>query len=341
MLVPFTLDGQALAEHAFAPDEVRAAHERMIDLWRMYGLLIFPGEKWTPSELGKAVAELPGDARKLWQEAITLYKWRLRAGPSGWKGFEAASRLTDLDAVEGAVQAAVLSHARATAMGIPPGKMFVRHRSLEVGRYRSADRMPVFQEAIERSLEGISEGVPIKDVWKSHFWPVASIADSMVVVDRFAGSNLLKNGGKSGLAQLLAWLSGMTNIRAIKVICSPQKGKEGREDKPEQYAEALSHYASTWAQAKRVPIALYVPSEPYMRKVAHARWIRFNTTVFEVDLGMELLDGDKTDREFTFAMKPLTRRTREKEELLRSNGRKFEVGYEAHANAVGNAVPAQ
>lgn len=340
MLVPFALDARALAETAVAPDESRAAHERMIDLWRMYGLLIFSGEKWTPSELGKAVAELPVDARKLWQEAISLYKWRLRAGPSGWKGLEAASRLTDLDAVEGTVQAAVLSHARATDLGIPPGKMFVRHRSLQVGRYRSADRLPVFQEAMERSQEGIAEGVPIKDVWKSHFWPVASIADSVVVVDRFAGNNLLRNGGKSGVAQLLARLGGMTNIRAVKVFCSPQKDREGREDKPEQYAGALSHYASTWALPRKVPITLYVPSEPYMRKIAHARWIRFNTTVLEVDLGMELLDGDKTAREFTFTMKPLSRRTREKEELLRTNGRKFDVGYQANVSPVGNAGPA-
>lgn len=128
----------------------------------------------------------------------------------------------------------------------------------------------------------VPAGADLDTLWKIFFQPYVDEARDITLCDRFA----LKRGGLDGLKYLLDKVKG-TNVRNLTVYASPLSGNDATDSDP-AFRQALSRL-SEWLLVAEIKGELVIAKEKIFQVTKHARHIRFDDLVWDLDSGIEIL----------------------------------------------------
>lgn len=312
MIIRFAVDPEALAMQSFPAPLRRSLHDNMLRLWSRLGVLVHSGKSFEQSQLSAAIRELPQDVRKMWLAAIKQN--RIQQGPPNWSGVTSLEAPEDLGASTKNIDVLCLDEVRAALLGLPEEQESIQLSSsnLELVRFDCVNRANVFLQAEELANEPIEKDTKILEVWRQRFDRLARLSRHIVLMDRFALESAHKRGDPhSGLRRFLMELNKSANTCGVVIYTSV------KEFQPH---ELIGHFTQIW---QSVPsggvrkVQLYLVDDRDFMGIAHDRYIRFEKTVCEIGMGIDILTGQKVWRTSSFSLKPLNRVVRDVETALR------------------------
>lgn len=312
MIIRFAVDPEALAMRNFPAPLRRSLHDNMLRLWANVGVLVYTGRAFEQSQLSVALRELPQDIRKMW--LLALKQNRIQQGPPHWKGIRALESPEELSALTKAIDILCLDEVRAALLGLPEEEESIQldANNLELVRFDCVNRALVFQEAEELAREPIEKGTKVLDVWKQRFARLARLSRHVVVMDRFALESAFKRGDKhSGIRRFLMELNQTAETSGVTVYASV---KEFSSRKLRDHLEGIWRELPKGGIRK---IQLYLVDDRDFMTIAHDRYVRFEKSVCEIGIGLDILTGPKVWRTSSFSLKPLSRVVRDVETALR------------------------
>jgi hypothetical protein len=295
MLVPFVIDADSLTpDPAWTPAQLRACHKTLLDAWQHIGLLMHDSDRFEDSSLNRAVQALPQKVRPLWQEQLE------RSPPiacgNDWDGSVTQSRAKDIC---GVASLALVDDLHAEVeFGMPEDKDETRLQpsdtlDLDVCRLLAAGQATAFKRAISRSETHIEAGETLDAIWNLRFRSLAAAPIKQVsIVDRYAVEQhfTCPQSRPSGLDRFLLLLDRDAAGPRYLTLYSAWTGELRDKTLPDVQAEMQfllrrlpNHYI------KRLNLQM-VPNAAF-RDDGHDRFVRFGHYVWDLGLGLQVLEG--------------------------------------------------
>lgn len=323
MLVSFSIDPEAIPMAATQPGPRRHCHERFLKQWLTRGVLVFAGRDRDESSIVAKVNSLPQELRKLWKTA--LKKGRSIPGPEDWNGLERLECLDDLRPLQNVVQLACLETVRyCSALNLEETSdetcRCLADPSIEVARFDCADRAQSFIQSEAISSAGIPIGESLASLWATRFAKLAAVSQHGIIVDRYAlqgGDNI------SGLERFLIELNRCSRSTSVTLYAGCQIEKpDGTMETPNDLTTKVRQIVPKLGQGgiRSIDVSL-VPNKNFTRD-SHGRYVRFDSSVIEIDLGISLFfadDAGRTWRRCQFAFKRAEKFHYDTENDLRSH----------------------
>lgn len=296
MLVPFVIDADSLApDPAWTATQQRACYNGLLDVWQRIGLLAHDGESLPASRLHRAVLALPQNVRPRWQEV--LERSPLLSTPR-WSGNVSINTLGDFADVAGL---ALVDDARAEVdFGLnddcDEALKSINGIAVSVCRLLVAGQAKAFQTASALAGAHIEAGDKFQTTWDTRFKALAIAPIKLVsIVDRYAiGQYLACPQTKlSGLERFLRLLdSDATGQRHVTIYSAWTAELSGENRKSIDDIEnelRIVFGRLPCRNIKRIKVVM-VPNTGF-RDDGHDRFIRFGDYVWDIGLGLEVLDG--------------------------------------------------
>jgi hypothetical protein len=241
-----------------------------------------------------AINSLPQDLRILWKNA--LRRGRTAPGPPGWPGLDYVEHLEDLRPIEGKVQLACLETVRyCHCLNLEETSdrtcCTLAKPAMELARFDCADGASSFQAAEKLGRSGIDPGEPIARLWTRRFASIAGVSQHVTVVDPYC----LQDGESiNGLDRFITELNRSARSCSLVIYagCGIPRQSDGLKESANDLVakvQAIAHRIGT-AGIKSIEINL-VPNT-HFRRDSHGRYIRFDASAIEIDLGAGLFYGD-------------------------------------------------
>ncbi len=292
MLVRFAIDPEAMPMADTPPGPRRRIHERLIEKWITQGLLVFAGSRRDESTIVERINSLPQDLRTIWQKALRV--GRTLPGPPGWPGLEHLEQLEDLRPIKGKIQLACLETVRychALNLEETATCRSLANPVIEVARFDCADAAESFQAAAELGRSGIDLGEPIARFWSRRFAPIAAVSDLVTIVDRYC----LQDGESiNGLDRFITELNRTARrcSLAIYAACGIPRPADGFIESANDLVTKVQGIAQRIATSGVRSIHITLVPKRHFRRDSHGRYIRFDSSAIEIDLGAGLFYGD-------------------------------------------------
>lgn len=316
MIVPFAIDPDALACSSGDLGRDVATHRRLIEKWRHVGLLVHGGSRFENSELASAVSALPQQLKLLWQKAVRVQ--RLRSAGRDWTPLSAFTSQTELTLVRDRFDLGCLEDTRAACLDIPFDRISILAGGMgpEICRFCVSDQAEAFVSAVAAADNPIPKGTPTACVWHQRFEPAArSCTRGATVIDRYAVMNHLQRSS-SGLERFLMECQSVLRNRTVTLFTAYDDDCDC-----DAVVNAVRHLASTLDANGVRQIALYVGHQSVFKSDAHYRYVRFDTAVCELDIGLGVLAGNETYSYCKYRFRAATDADREEEARLREQMR--------------------
>lgn len=296
MLIPFVIDADSLApDPAWTPTQQRACYNGLLDLWQRTGLLTHDGDSLPASRLHQAVLALPQNVRPRWQEV--LERSPLLTAPQ-WNGNVSAKSLCDF---AGVAQLALVDDARAEVEfgfndDCDQALQAVNGIDVSVCRLLAAGQAQPFQAATTLAGAHIETGDKFQVTWDARFKALAKAPIKLVsIVDRYAiGQHLAHTQDQlSGLERFLRLLdsdaAGQRHVTIYSAWTADISGAN-RKSIDDIETELRAVFGRLPCKSiKRIKV-LMVPNTGF-RDDGHDRFIRFGDYVWDIGIGLEVLDG--------------------------------------------------
>ncbi|MCC6070542.1 hypothetical protein ACFSQU_11990 [Massilia sp. GCM10020059] len=296
MLVPFVIDADSLApDPAWTPTQQRSCYNNLLDVWQRTGLLVHDGDSLPASRLHQAVPTIPPNIRPRWQEV--LERAPLLTAPE-WNGNVAAETLSDFS---GVAQLALVDDTCAEVgfgfnddcdQALQPGDGI----DVSICRLLAVGQAHAFQAATALAGTHIEAGDNFQVTWDARFSALAKAPIKLIsVVDRYAiGQHITHTQNQlSGLERFLRLLdTDATGQRYVTIYSAWTADLSGANRKSIDDIEAelrLVFGRLPHKNIKRIKVFM-VPNTGF-RDDAHDRFIRFSDYVWDIGLGLEVLDG--------------------------------------------------
>jgi hypothetical protein len=296
MLVPFVIDADSLApDPAWTATQQRACYNGLLDVWQRTGLLAHYGESLPASRLHRAVLALPQNVRPRWQEV--LERSPLLSTPR-WSGNVSTNTLGDFADV---ARLALVDDARAEVeFGLDDdcdeALKPIYGIDVSVCRLLVAGQAKAFQMATALAGSHIEAGDKFQTTWDTRFKALAIAPIKLVsIVDRYAiGQHMACPQTKlSGLERFLRLLdSDATGQRHVTIYSAwtadlSGENRKSIDDIENELRVVFGRLPSK--NIKRIKVVM-VPNTGF-RDDGHDRFIRFGDYVWDIGLGLEVLDG--------------------------------------------------
>lgn len=323
MLVTFAIDASAMRETDGDVARTRSSHERLVEAWQKYGVLVLtgPDAKQDPFIMALSKLSSPG-LRKLWIEAVRRNR---KAVSASFKSPDSIEDAGDLASFRGRLDLLCLESHHAHTLGVPTDQTSVDVLGgvLELCRFDCADRTRSFSAAECSATAPVAEGADVNRVWKERFSRLTKYSKRLVVVDRYCASNLLtRRDGQDGLTRLLQGVAASSPGHQLTIHSATQAG-ETAKDAADQLSRRLSALEGKGLES----VDFYLSADFAFRKVAHYRYVRFDDTVCQLDTGLELLAGTRVYRTVLISTSHISRlgTLATDEGVLRQKSQRFKV----------------
>lgn len=300
MLVPFTVDPDIFS-NKYNQDELYR-HETLIDLWEKFGCLVLTGKSDSNSSFLSALRQAPPQVKLRWQNALKQLRQK-KCGIVDFDPKDSESISQWLAALADHVQIVSLESTRALRCGVPEDKYsLAQEQAAEICRFGHELQSVAFKRACNLAQMPIEKGTPWNKVWTERIEPFALQANTIFVVDRYALTNFFENNKGfhlSGLERLIMQLSGLKkenesqcNLHLIASI-----PKDGKEKWFEASIQKIRDFKPLLKGNALREIRVYAINDSEFGKINHHRYIRFDAyNLLELNIGIELLDGDTVNR---------------------------------------------
>jgi len=300
MIFRFAVDPEALvdAQTGGTVDvALRAAHERVIDCWSDFGILVLEGPNAQARTLIEAVQSLPEELRTMWEKA--LKKNRVFKGGPDWLGLGNVHQLSDLDQAPRFIDLACFSEEKASTLLEPDQWSVFPQPSLEVCRFGYLDRSETFLQSKTLAHGSIEKGASIETVWKRRFSPLARVYRNVCLIDRYALSSHRyckeERATKSGLEFLIEKLGTGSRPSKLRIVTATND-----EYSKEFAGSMLKRIAGNPKYEQLKEVILFIADDSLFRRFVHYRSIRFGRVFCQLDTGLEVLEGPRVKRTCNF-----------------------------------------
>lgn len=294
--MPFVIDADSLVpDPAWTPTQQRACYNGLLDVWQRSGLLTHDGKTLLGSRLHQAVQSLPQSVRPRWQEV--LERAPLLNAPE-WYGDVSPATLRDFAEV---AQLALVDDARAEVEfgfddDCDEALQPISGIDVSVCRLLSAGQAKAFQATTALAGTHIEAGDKFQATWDARFKALARAPIKLVsVVDRYAiGQHVAHAQDRlSGLERFLRLLDGdATGDRHVTIYSAWTADLSGANRRSIDDIESdlrVVFGRLPCRNIRRIKV-LMVPNTGF-RDDGHDRFIRFGDYVWDIGLGLEVLDG--------------------------------------------------
>lgn len=292
ILVPFSLEWEALREAGPTAAHHVAHARRLVGLWGPHGVLVVLGGAAGEARFRSAIDDLPQQARVLWKHA--LERFRDRVVFSDAIAVEDVYENADIVKLVDAVGLVGASDERCGLLGVAEdaiGGPFAEGR-VEVARITCMEHSDAVQRAQCLAEQDIASGENPADLWESRFQPLVPYARLMVIVDRYAGLDVVRQprGTQSGLEFVLrrVWRAPI-HIHAYMAEPRPAAGEPAAVT-IDSFREAIDQLigrltAELGARSRELKIVRCADRE--FRDLAHDRYLRLSSWLSHLDVGLE------------------------------------------------------
>lgn len=313
MIVPFAIDADALA---FAPGgdfgAQLAIHGRLLNTWRCVGVLVHGGDQFAQSELARGVSDLPQQVKVLWQKALRTHRC-LGAGAT-WKPLSSFTTQAEMALVRDRFDVGCLEDTRAVCLEVPLHQVsvLIDGQGPEICRWSLADRADSFTRALAAADLPIPRGEAVDKVWRERFLPSARLCRKGVsIIDRYAASNHIQ--GRGGLARFLLECERVLQGRTLTLLTA-----FGDDCTKREVIASVRSLAATLQTGGIRQIELYVAHQGVFSTDAHYRYVRFDSTIVELDIGLGVLAGAAAYAHCRYRLRAVTQEDSSEETRLRS-----------------------
>ncbi len=321
MIVRFAVEPEALLLPRFDAPLRRAVHQRLLDLWRRVGLLVFDGTRFGDSALAAVVEQLPQDLRVRWQASLKQNRLMpLGEGFSGWAALESPEQLR---AVADKIDLVCCEETRAQILGVPADQeaWACPDPRLEICRFDCIDQAAAFRRAQVLAEEDVPAGTRVDDLYQERFAVLAEHCQHVVIVDRYAWQRFHERTGggrNSGLAWLLSRLDGCRRVHQVIVYSSI----------PDTYTvqQVSAWGAERFDLLRRGGIGelrVHLCSSKTFGTIAHDRYVRFNDAVCWLGSGLEAFEDRESHRAVGFNLEVRGAHVRDLEARLAAVSREW------------------
>ena len=335
MLIKFVVDPVGMDMKWLDAPLRNGAHRSLTRFWKQNGVLALAEDDVAQSELSRCIDQLPPDARRCWQEALT-HEDHFRVVKNETYAAVLTSAETRDQACQVPKQAVDLLCAdpvRAVDLGVQVEQASVLlENEVEVVRIDCVGEAKRVRDARELASKPVESGERVLDVWRSRFERLAAYSNQVCVVERYALQNYANNRESSGLLRVLNNLLGHPRLKKVSIFVA---------DRSELNAHALPGMEETAIEllerCKPGPatIEVVLVSDKDFGCIKHDRYLRFDQSVCALGTGLETLTGERLWRGTEFALREFQNADRECENLLRRRAVAF---FDRYSNARRAAI---
>jgi hypothetical protein len=338
MIVPFRIDPSSFKSelHEFYPTQEKRNHEDIIECWSKNGLLIYNGISIEKSFLFNYVKALPTDLRKNWELALQNLP-RIKCKNELWDGHLSKKNLKSID--ENSSLAIIQEDKALDEFGILDNDFSIilptNTGTCEVLKFPYITRSVLLKNYKNLLNSHIKQKESFEKIWleRFHWLAAAENINHISVIDRYLLPNSLDTTSNeiSGCERFLNFINrSATSKKYIKIYTS--WGQNKRKSDYDNFLENIfieklvSNLKSTNGNNIR-KITLEILNHGDFKEKNHARHIRFEDFIWDIDKGMSCLHGSTSCKEeLTTSFKSgkeISIEYKEKEEYLSRKNKKF------------------
>lgn len=295
MITSFCLDPDAIALSDLKEESFKLGiYDMLFSIWDRYGVLTLPEASLQESELYAAVMQLPLRFRKRWEEALETLRVNAVSGNSILS--ELLSNPDGVAVLAQHVALAGVDPVRAALLGVPDGEYKGQISGLEVCYLHFIDRSETLRPLVEQGGLQLPGGTPTADIWSRLFRRLASHSKQVKIVDRYCCERHLKRrDGRSGLRNFGAMLNACGRSFALGIYASYDEcDRQDIIDEVKGLFAGFANIKSLW---------LHLSPDEDFRRVCHQRHIRFDRSSLEIDVGLEVMEGESSYREASVSLR--------------------------------------
>lgn len=307
MLVPFVIDPDSIKpDPSWTPSDVANHTQSLLRVWRNFGLLHHDGQDLSASKLYSEIEKLPPTSiRSALKSALAVLP--RCSCTNGWAGCVSEATLGELSKF---VKIALVDDAKAEVVfDVAEDAQSVVAGEVEVCRIKSAEHAKAFLAAEELSGSRIAKGTPWHTIWAKRLRSLASAPiKHITIVDRYAAEQHIRgNRGNArdhhGRATMpIGWTSGLerflrelnkdaSGARHVTLYASHTKALKEMGITADAVADELDRLLRELPTRRIKKLTLYLVLDATFARVAHGRYLRFGRYIWDIDLGLQVLEG--------------------------------------------------
>ncbi|WP_220814745.1 hypothetical protein [Pseudomonas paralcaligenes] len=291
MITEFAFDTHFFDSKTLNTAGQSAAHDTILQLWRDHGVLISNADKF--DSLLDLIKKFPVKYHQRWKEALEYY--RTSIVDNEWNDFcdyEDFSKLTTLCQIFKTALAddeisKILSNSEDS----------VRHcttTGFELLGAGAASESVNFKASRTAGRSDIPFGSNAQAIWSEKIAPLAKYSKNITIIDRYSYTRIRESLGRgqtaSGALGFLRMLANSDKKFSVTIISG------GDEKNSTAYHEITNYFNVNIANCP--PLAKVLNSltlisnhDSFFRDYAHERFIRFDSHVCEIGLGMQIFEN--------------------------------------------------
>lgn len=299
MLIPFSIDQDALKCAGEDISASTATHRQVLREWRRHGSLVHSHARLNDSPLLKAIEQLPQECKKLWQTAL---KHNRRSPTStAWNGLFPNDDIKGLAELSKDIKVALLDPVRSFVIGgLAPHeacKIENTLAGLELCKFHSISDSTCFSAAESLAGRDLRSNDDCNLEWRKRYTPWLNQAEHVVVVDRYIFVSHLRrivHGEVSGLIRVFddCFKRARDKKVSIKILCAIDQEKFPTDALIIAAIQDLGEdLAKKYSGGGIRDMALIVARDTDFAKVAHERYLRTDYSIFGIDRGIDAFGG--------------------------------------------------
>ncbi|WP_409286471.1 hypothetical protein [Pseudomonas aeruginosa] len=291
MITEFAFDKNFFDSKSLNTAGQSAAHDSILQMWRDHGVLVSNPNKF--NDFLELIRKLPIKYQQRWKEALEYY--RTSMVDSDWGDFCEYENFAKLKSLSSIFKTALADDEISQILADnEDSAMHCGITGFELLGAGAASESINFQSCRTAGRTEIPFGTTAQAIWSEKIFPLAKYSKNITIIDRYLYTRVLdglaRGSTASGALGFLRMLSDVDKKFNITMISG------GEERNSTAYHEITNYFNVN--VASRPPIAKNLNSltlisnhDNFFRDYAHERFIRFDSHVCEIGVGMQIFEN--------------------------------------------------
>ena len=291
MITEFAFDTHFFDSKSLNTAGQSAAHDSILQMWRDHGVLVSNSDKF--DEFLELIKKLPIKYQQRWKEALEYY--RTSIVDNDWQNFSDYENFSKLKSLCSIFKTALADDEISKILSENEDSTIrCSITGFELLGAGAVSESINFQSCRTAGRTEIPFGSTAQAIWSSKIFPLTKYSKNISIIDRYLYTRirdgLTRGSTASGALGFLRMLSDSGKKFNVTIISG------GEEKNSDAYHEIINYFNVN--VAKCPPIAKTLNSltlisnhDIFFRDYAHERFIRFDSHVCEIGVGMQIFEN--------------------------------------------------
>lgn len=291
MVTEFAFDTHFFDSQALTTPGQSAAHDSILQLWRNHGVLVITPEKFESA--ATLIKKFPVKYQQRWKEALednrTLFI------DDDWGDFCDYNNFTELTKLSTIFKTGLADDGIGRILSeTDDAAIFCTATGFELLGAGAVSESLNFKASRIACSSEIAFGSTAQDIWKCKVAPLINYAKNITIIDRYAFTRIresLNRGSvQSGALGFLRMLSNSGRKFSVKIISSADEKNSDAHHEIINYFDKNIKNSAPIASALS-SLTLVSNHDHFFRDYAHERFIRFDSHVCEIGVGIQVFEN--------------------------------------------------